>query len=724
MRYSAGLALLLAACSEDPPPEPERVIVHPHLAVRADQKESILARLNDAPFDALYARITARADNEFSEPEAGVWDWKTYNKNACISQANAFLAWLHDDPTRAEKPRQYFRDLATDYENHNSWDLNIRMPYMAVCGVHTWDFLMGSGFFPAEEASAAQDKLVHIAQAHFDHYVMDSFYRYTALEVTQNNHPLRTASTLALTGMAFPDAPGAMEWLGWALAEYDYLFSEEGHYIQAEGGVSEGPHYYFFGLPAVMAALIAADNGWDEARPIKRNCLSRNIGPPWNAGDCTETSFDFSNPLRRERFAKAMDWSMALRMGDGGRLSIADGGRHSPNGLALMAGYAEGKEHLVWDWMTNQRDELKTTGGMHLTIHHLAHLPHPLTASEPSWLNRFMPDSGYAVFRSGWDPQARLGVLMAEHGPARLTLHDHVDGMHFMLEAFGEYLVIDTGYYKPNELNNARTANAPAHNVILIDGQGAPTKGLLNDWGGADAYLENTHDGQRLAYAEARQRYQNTNFVRSMAFVGGRYFVIADRLTSDAAEAREHRWRVHAGVGRDYPGQSSFEGNRATLTATHARLEIALASPSGDVVFQAPPFVEDQAPYVHSINGHGHHDVLDGVISARQPSFLGVLLPSPTDDTSLTIEAVDAPEGSVAWRIVGGETDDLIWLRSGGVELPLEVNAELIQTDAELLILSGSDAGLMVSGSSLSVGGVQRVQLDSVAPVHGWEPGD
>ena len=714
-------ASLLMGCPEDPPPE-EPVVVYPHLAVRADQKASILARLSDAPFDELYARIVDRADSDFREPEPDIWNWKTYNKNACISQANAFLAWLHDDPARAEKPRQYFRDLATDYENHNSWDLNIRMPYMAVCGVQTWDFLMGSGFFPAEEAVAAQDKLVHIAQAHFDHYVMDSFYRYTALEVTQNNHPLRTASTLALTGIAFPDAPGAKDWLGWALAEYDYLFSDEGHYIQSEGGVAEGPHYYFFGLPAVMAALIAADNGWDASRTIKRNCLSRNVGPPWNAGDCTQTSFTFSNPLYRDRFINAMDWSVALRMGDGGRLSIGDGGRNSPNGLPLMTAYAEGKEHLVWDWMTNERDHLKTTGGMHLTIHHLAHLPHPLVAREPTWKNRFMPESGYAVFRSGWDRNARLGVLMAEEGPARLTIHDHVDGTHFMLEAYGEYLVIDTGYYKPNELNNARTAHAPAHNVILVDGRGAPDKGILNDWGGADAYLRHGTDGEHIAYAEAHQNYQRTDFVRSMAFVRQRYFVIADRLASDQTDAREYRWRLHAGVGRDFSGTSSFETNRARIEATTARLDVALASPSGDVVFEAPPFEENQAPYVHAINGHGHHDVLDGVLSAQDPDFLAVLLPSPNDDQSLRIEAIDAPTGSVAWRVVGDQVDDVIWLRSTAANEPLVVGDRRIETDADLLILSGSDVGLIASGSSLHINGSERIALDSVVPVHLWEP--
>ena len=721
MKRLALLAWALSGCAEDVPP-PEPVVVYPHLAVRADQKSAILARLADAPFDALYAQIVARAERDFIVPEEGKWDWRAYNKNACISQASSFLAWLHDDAERAEKPRRYFRELATDYENHNSWDLNIRMPYMAVCGVHAWDFLMGSGFFPAEEASAAQDKLVHIAQAHFEHYVMDPFYRYTALEVTQNNHPLRTASTLALTGMAFPDAPGARDWLGWALAEYDYLFSEEGHYIQAEGGVSEGPHYYFFGISAVLSALIAAENGWDASRPLKRNCLSRNIGPPWDASDCTETEFTFENPLHRERFAQAMDWSMALRMGDGGRLSVADGGRNSPNGLALMAGFAQGKEHLVWDWLNNRREPMKTTGGMHLAIHHLAHLPHPLVAQEPTWKNRFMPESGYASFRSGWDPQARLGVLMAEHGPARLTLHDHVDGTHFSIEAYGEYLVIDTGYYKPNELNNARTANAPAHNVILVDGAGAPRKGLLNDWGGADAYLRHTRDGQRLAYAEAHQRYEATDFVRAMAFVRQRYFVVADRLKVDGDQDREYRWRLHAGVGRDFEGSSSFEGNRATLLAPTARLDVALGSTEGEVAFEAPPFEEDQAPYVHSINGHGHHDVLDGVLTARSPHFLSVLLPSPDGDNSLTIEAVQAPAGVVAWRVVGDAVDDLILLRSEGAPDVLSLGGRRVETDAELALISGDDAGLIASGSRLVVDGAVRVALDAPEPIHLWEP--
>ena len=68
---------------------------------------------------------------------------------------------------------------------------------------------------------------------------------------------------------------------------------------------------------------------------------------------------------------------------------------------------------------------------------------------------------------------------------------------------------MDPGYYKPNDLNNALTAHADSHNVILIDGQGAPDKGLLTDFGDTDAFLENTLDGTAFDYAEARQSYRD-----------------------------------------------------------------------------------------------------------------------------------------------------------------------------------------------------------------------
>ena len=204
--------------------------------------------------------------------------------------------------------------------------------------------------------------------------------------------------------------------------------------------------------------------------------------------------------------------------------------------------------------------------------------------------------------------------------PPRLALHDHVDGTHFSIEAYGEYLVIDTGYYKPNELNNARTANAPAHNVILVDRAERSLPGYSTIGVERTPYLRaSLRDDQRLAYAEAHQRYEAT--VLYTWLLSAALFVLSGSPQGRCANQDPNvpvapACRSRSAILRDLRG---LQGNRATLRPDQAGSDVALGSTEGEVAFEAPPFEEDQAPYVHSINGHGHHDVLDGVLPARQP---------------------------------------------------------------------------------------------------------
>src|SRR5207237_809433 len=157
-----------------------------------------------------------------------------------------------------------------------------------------------------------------------------------------------------------------------------------------------------------------------------------------------------------------------------------------------------------------------------LTPWYLAYLA-DVTPAQPPWRNRFFPDGGQAIFRSGWGSHDLWLTLVADHGPARKTLHNHADGASFALSAYGDDLLIDTGYYKPESLANPVTMDAPSHNVILVDGVGAPKRGLLDDWGDTDAFLENTLDGDAIAWAEARIAYEKATIRRGVAFVRKRY---------------------------------------------------------------------------------------------------------------------------------------------------------------------------------------------------------
>ena len=164
MHRSIFILLLTGCACEDEAPEPTPDgLSYPRLIVRADMKPMLLERQNLPVFEDLYRQIEAKADGDYRRPDGEGWDYHAYNHNACIAQASAFLAWLHDDKPRADKAREHFQMLESDMETHGDWDLNIRMPANMVCGVQAWDLLMGTDFFPADEAEAAQEKLGIIA---------------------------------------------------------------------------------------------------------------------------------------------------------------------------------------------------------------------------------------------------------------------------------------------------------------------------------------------------------------------------------------------------------------------------------------------------------------------------------------------------------------------------------------------------------------------------------
>jgi len=370
------------------------------------------------------------------------------------------------------------------------------------------------------------------------------------------------------------------------------------------------------------------------------------------------------------------------------------------------------------------------TRGYDLRPYHLIYFDDAVAAEPPPWRNGFFADAGNAVFRSGWDADARWLLLVAEHSAARKTLHDHVDGTSFTLAAYGDYLLVDPGYYKPDELDNAVTAHSDSHNTIRIDGEGAPDKGILTEFGDADAFLENTIDGLDLAYAEAHQSYQQTDIERSVVFVRQRYFVVADRLSTDAASARPHAWRLGGWAGYDTGG--TFEvwdclgENRcgAHWARDSGGVEVHLGSTAAGLGVVEPPYVPLAAPHVGAFDDERNvqdHGVIDGVVEALAPGYLAVLAPyrvgssSGEPDGPLTVSEIEAGADAVAWLVEGTGGAEVAWLRKPTADssLALPGGGELV-TDAELCVVDLAGAfGLIARGSSAELDGVSVVAGDA-----------
>ncbi|WP_437715967.1 heparinase II/III family protein [Sorangium sp. So ce448] len=719
----ACAALAAAACGTDAPgpSEPRDTGVHPRLLARPEHRDLLRSRVDREPYASILATLKRRADRPYDEePDPASWDHKTNGYNASTAQANALLAWAFEDRAAADKAREFLRRLQTNWDTNTVLDMNIRMAKILMGYTNTWDLLSATPWFPDEESAEAESKITDITGQFFAKYLDHDFYRDLLLRPAQNNHPIRTADAIGYVALAFPEHPAAATWWNWSISELDYLWGPGGQYVQPDGGASEGPYYSGFAWGPTAAFFIALDNALEGEVAFTRDCRTRSDEDPWAGHGCVDGEQGaLEVPLRGGLFTKAVDWSLSLRLPWGSRPPVDDGVFTPFNGSPLLTSFGGGGEYL-WDWEQN-RDPQAMEFGADLIAHHLLYVDDAVAPEAPRFLTRFFPDTGHAVFRSDWGDDARWLLLLAEHGSARKAIHDHVDGTSFSLAAYGEYLLIDAGYYKPDALDNAKTSQSPSHNVILIDGRSAPDKGLFNDFGDADAFLRNTHDGDAVDYAEAHQDYQDTHVERSVAFIDGRYFVVGDRLSTSHAAARAHAWRLHGYAGLTSGGTFELLPDGGRWERARAGVEARVQSTSPGLAVVEPPYTPLTVPHVHEFEEDrkaADHAVIDATVKAEAPGFLAVLLPYKVGvdagpDAPLQAAPIAAEPGVVAWQIESEGGTDVAVLRSKGAPEALALpGGQVLETDAELVVLrieGERPFALMARGTRVLLDGKLRV---------------
>ncbi|MCA9770881.1 MAG: heparinase II/III family protein [Myxococcales bacterium] len=690
------------------------VTTYPRLVYRAADFPTIQDRLTRQPYQTLYARIVARANQNPGPGTPGVYVPSEEYPKANVAKAAAFSYAVDGTPAHGAKARDLLLTMKTDYTRIDPLDLgsDVHAATAILAWVGAYDILAGTGLLTPTEDATIRANLGTLVDGFYHTYV-EVFP--ILLSGWQNNHNTMDAAAVGAAAIVLNDHPRAEAWASFGRTEVDYQLR---HLIASEGGYAEGPHYWVYSAQIHVPFLWAMHDylaavGAPAGLPHRVNCAVRALVPP-----CAAEVLTVPDTLLEAFHRGPFEWAFLTRTPGGSRPPYDDSWLE-PNVSGLVASLY-GDSDLAWDWAVNDEYPYSSNVTGHFDVDLIARYDDAaVTPQAPTRSpTAFLPESGNAIFRDGWGSDAVYMLVLGEHGAMRNSGHEHTDATSFSIYKAGEWLALDPGYiqYDYRDLVYAATN----HNMLLVDGAGPPSPSL-GVTGGTDAYIEHGMDTAFTDYVEARADYTNLNahVRRRVVFENESFFILADEVTAD--QMRTFTWQLHGHGGGDTGGDFALipggaEWQRPT-GAPVAKLRAHVTSDLG------PPTLH------HELDNQGltylnlrQHETLRADVTGTAATFLSVLL---AEDAADPYPAVTELADGV-FKVADGTDTVVAGLGTVGTPLFVDGAASVVGTveAAGRLAVARADTATgdlahatLSGGTSLSYDGAPVVTLDVAANV-------
>ncbi len=384
----------------------------------------------------------------------------------------AVLYALRPTPKLAEVAREMLLAALGLRTVKNSWRADgIHDAVMTDEWLRGYDLLAKTGVFDDSDLAAIKDQL-HEAGHFFDGWLLDGFSLGYA-DRRENgyclNYHIYCAYVLASIAIEYPDFPESAEWLRAARSQMiQQLFTEFG----IDGGGSEGAiHYWWISTTGLVEMMV----------------MCRNNG----------VADYFADPSIADALNRTLNWRLALTAPDGRTVAIGDSDR-SNEGIALFsqAGKSLNAPRLNWlaqdCWNRGEPGELDTS---YYLLLYETHAP----IQKPTETYNVYPWSGYASFRSGWEPSANYFFLKygttyigrRENQPDLIIPgHAHADSLQIEMHFNGKPVLVDVG-------RTGAYGDTPIYGGYIKATVDLNTVGLGNPWGFDrldGKYAQHVHD--------------------------------------------------------------------------------------------------------------------------------------------------------------------------------------------------------------------------------------
>ena len=543
---------------------PEEVVLpeaeeHPSLWFRADQVETLKAKrwedryaefLWNAIFDDPHMSVALPSPPSRAASHDAVRDY--YAAMPRIAKLNAFAWVMNGDERRRERAVQA---LLRAYDGP-IYEFDPHAPNGPVDEIYRGTWLQN--FVEAYDwvqpsLSPEEDQMIRERLAREASYIYENLTKWAP---RPHNHLSKPAWGLASAALALSSHPDAAKWLQEAMRQSArtarYFFSVDGIY-------REGSHYYLFSLVNLIPFLYHYKN---------------------------VAGVDLFSVFR-----PAFEWPLYIRNGRGWMPNIGDA-YIKPTPLHLVAGEyldvpsplhpaASLGNHFQWSYFASDRGpwglDSYTGASKDDTLALLEYLTYNprIERIPPQGSGTIFMDGGQTVFRNDWSYRSRNHRYLLFHGVAWADNHNHYDSLSFIIHAEDQMMASDSGYTRDGYSDPERLAwyaTPRAHNVVTADGRAPfPEDPYAADITPLSRYRMDT-DFFDFEEKEAPYGLGGT-LTRAIAFVGERYFVVADRL--DHEVETEYALYLHGGRGamtgsgnfRLWTYSSDGYGSRARMAA-------------------------------------------------------------------------------------------------------------------------------------------------------------
>ncbi|MGB5075498.1 MAG: heparinase II/III family protein [Bacteroidota bacterium] len=399
---------------------------------------------------------------------------------------------------------------------------------------------------------------------------------------------------------------------------FEYQSSPDGYY-----GYSEGPWYFRYAMQNLIPFFLAIDVTYD-------------------GGVLVVKGKEVRSPLRDPKYLRLFEWIATLRMPDGMLPPFEDTYMNAwfPE-AAMVAAMQPDASWLAWSnfesagkAFCNEKLSASLSRNFDARVEYLLSNATPPTTAPSLPLSRIMPEAGYAVFRSSWNADARYFALIGKNGIARThrspvgSGHKHANETAFILQAGGEMLAIEPGYYNSSE--REELVFGRNHNIVLVDGKGPDS----TSWGtflfGVDAFMSDTLTCSDAGMVSIRTSYQSANIERRATVLGGTFVVLADRVSS--TYPREFTDQLHGnGLASSATYAADCGQQKATWTSNAMSLHAVVSSTAG-----APSQTTETRRHAPAGGQFAEHSALYSTRCGTDVTFHSLLIAAPSSDKVTT----------------------------------------------------------------------------------------